>query len=151
VQDTCPAPGSVCRTQNWRPAPPKAAKIELEKPKSISRGVRKKFGARFSLAKFWVGPSCRQARPCKGGYGLAELARRSAVLFVERFLQCKMTAVRSWSRSQEPDRLATRPDEDRRLVPLCNCNMSRTKFTQLDARESPAKVRSRGRRWRHIR
>ena len=25
------------------------------------------------------------------------------------------------------------PDEDRRLVPLCNCNMSRTKFSQLNA------------------
>jgi hypothetical protein len=27
----------------------------------------------------------------------------------------------------------TRLDEDRRLVPLCNCNMSRTKFSQLNA------------------
>jgi hypothetical protein len=30
VQDTCPAPCSVCRTQSWRQAPPVAAKIELE-------------------------------------------------------------------------------------------------------------------------
>jgi hypothetical protein len=104
VQDTCPAPGSVCRTHNWRPAPPKAAKIELEKPKSISRGVRKNFLARFSLAKFLGWPLMSPGEALQSGYGLAEQARRSAVLFVERFLQ--LTAVRSWSRSQEPDRLS---------------------------------------------
>jgi hypothetical protein len=38
VQDTCPAPGSVCRTQSWRPA-----KTELEKPKLISRADTKIF------------------------------------------------------------------------------------------------------------
>jgi hypothetical protein len=41
VQDTCPAPGSVCRTQSWRPAPTTAAKIELEKPELISRAAKK--------------------------------------------------------------------------------------------------------------
>src|SRR4029077_19239328 len=66
VQDTCPAPDSVCRTHNWRPAPPKAAKIELEKPKSISRGVRKNFLARFSLAKFGLAPHVARRGPAKG-------------------------------------------------------------------------------------
>src|ERR1700722_13612852 len=64
VQDTCPAPGSVCRTHSWRPAPPKAAKIELEKPKSISRGVRKNFSDRFSLAEFRVAAHVARPRPC---------------------------------------------------------------------------------------
>jgi hypothetical protein len=38
VQGTCPAPGSGCRTQSWRPA-----KIELEKPELISRADTKIF------------------------------------------------------------------------------------------------------------
>jgi hypothetical protein len=88
------------------PSTAKSGKNRIRKTDINFKGRPQKFLARFSLAKFWVGPSCRQARPCKGGYGLAELARRSAVLFVERFLQCKMNAVRSWSRSQEPDRLS---------------------------------------------
>jgi hypothetical protein len=37
VQDTCPAPGSVRRAQSWRPEPPEAAKIQLEKPETVSR------------------------------------------------------------------------------------------------------------------
>jgi hypothetical protein len=117
------------------PSTAKSGKNRIRKTEINFKGRPQKFLALFSLAKFWVGPSCRQARPCKGA--TASLARRSAVLFVERFLQCKMTAVRSWSRSQEPDRCpagrTTRPDVDRRLVPLCNCNMSRTKFSQLNA------------------
>jgi hypothetical protein len=47
VQDTCPAPGSVCRTQSWRPA-----KIELEKPKLISRADKKFFLTSFSSVNF---------------------------------------------------------------------------------------------------
>jgi hypothetical protein len=36
-------------SKNWRPAPQKAAKIELEKLKSISRGVHKIFFGPFFL------------------------------------------------------------------------------------------------------
>jgi hypothetical protein len=42
VQDTCPAPGSVRRTQSWRPA-----KIELEKPELFSRASAKNFWLDF--------------------------------------------------------------------------------------------------------
>jgi hypothetical protein len=37
VRDTCPAPGSSAGPKSWRPAPPEAAKIQLEKPELISR------------------------------------------------------------------------------------------------------------------
>jgi hypothetical protein len=43
MQDTCPAPGSVCRTQSWRPAPPQAAKKRIRKTGISFKGLRKKF------------------------------------------------------------------------------------------------------------
>jgi hypothetical protein len=54
LQDTSPAPGSVYRTQELAPDTAKAAKSELEKPKSISRGVRKIFFGSFFSGWFWV-------------------------------------------------------------------------------------------------
>jgi hypothetical protein len=41
--------GESSGPKSWRPAPPQAAKIELEKPESISRASAKNFLARFSL------------------------------------------------------------------------------------------------------
>ena len=80
VQDTCPAPGPVRRTQSWRPAPPQAAKIELEKPKSISRGCPQNFFGSFSWLILGY-RSCREARPCDRATALAEQARQPAMVF----------------------------------------------------------------------
>jgi hypothetical protein len=48
VQDTCPAPGSVCRTQSWRPAPPKSGKNRIRKIGINFKGRPKKIFGSFS-------------------------------------------------------------------------------------------------------
>jgi hypothetical protein len=77
VQDTCPAPGSVCRTQSWRPAPPQAAKIELEKPESISRASENFFGIFLSVSS---GLPLR-SEALQPSLGLIEEARQPASFF----------------------------------------------------------------------
>jgi hypothetical protein len=88
------------------PSTAKSGKNRIRKTEINFKGRPQKFFGSFFLSQILDWPLMSPSEALQGGYGLAELARRSAVLFVERFLQCKMNAVRSWSRSQEPDRLS---------------------------------------------
>jgi hypothetical protein len=71
------------------PSTAKSGKNRIRKTDINFKGRPQKFFGSFFLSQILGWPPCRQARPCKGGYGLAELARRSAVLFVERFCNAK--------------------------------------------------------------
>jgi hypothetical protein len=88
------------------PSTAKSGKNRIRKTEINFKGRPQKFLGSFFLSQILGWPLMSPGEALQRGYGLAELARWSAVLFVERFLQCKMTAVRSWSRSQEPDRLS---------------------------------------------
>src|ERR1700741_2984966 len=73
VQDTCPAPGSVCRTQSWRPA-----KIELEKPELFSRVSAKIFGSIFPRLILGCSSPSEAFQPA---FGLADQAQQPASFF----------------------------------------------------------------------
>jgi hypothetical protein len=95
VQDTCPAPGSVCRTQKLAPGTAKGGKNRIRKTGINFKGLRKNFLTPFSSVNFAL-PLVKRGlatlpQPRRAGASAGDGLRSAGSDRPAVFLQCTIT------------------------------------------------------------